>query len=227
MPLKNRKIIITGGPTREWLDPVRFISNSSSGKMGIAIADEASKRAREVVLIHGPIEKALIKDKDYRLVSIESTVDLLDAVLNEITPNSVLVMAAAPADYTPMEKSEIKIKKDLDDDGLVLRLKKNPDILRHVARTRVDDSSLPDMFVVGFAAETNNIEEYALKKLKEKKLDMICLNDVSRSDAGFATDTNAIIIFTKNEEKIELPLLLKEEAAGRILDHVEKELQKK
>ncbi|MCP4726331.1 MAG: phosphopantothenoylcysteine decarboxylase, partial [bacterium] len=102
MPLKNKKVIVAGGPTREWLDPVRFISNSSSGKMGIAIADEAVKRAGEVVFIHGPIDNTLLKDKHFRIVPIETTADLLNSVLNEITNNSVLVMAAAPADYTPV-----------------------------------------------------------------------------------------------------------------------------
>lgn len=226
MSLISKRIIVTGGPTREWIDPVRYISNASSGKMGIAIADEAAKRGKETVFIHGPINTSLLDKKKYRTVSVESTADLLQAVMSELTPDIVLIMAAAPADYTPLKKSETKIKKGAENDELILRLKKNPDILKHVARKREKDRSLKDIFVVGFAAETNNVEEYALKKLKEKNLDMICLNDVSRTDAGFSKDTNVITIFTTGGERIELPLLLKEEAAAKILDKIETELQK-
>ena len=226
MSLKSKRIIVTGGPTREWIDPVRYISNASSGKMGIAIADEAAKRGREAVFIHGPINTSLLEKKKYRTVSVESTADLLEAVLKELTPDTVLIMAAAPADYTPLKKSKTKIKKGAENDELILRLKKNPDILKHVAEKIEKDPSLKNIFVIGFAAETNNIEEYALKKLKEKNLDMICLNDVSRSDAGFSTDTNVITIFTRNRERIELPLLLKEKAAEKILDKIEAELEK-
>jgi len=221
MLLKNKKIIVTGGPTREWIDPVRYISNASSGKMGIAIADEAVKRGREAVFIHGPINTTLLENKTYRTVPVESTADLLEAVLKELTPDTVLIMAAAPADYAPVKKSETKIKKGAENDDLTLKLKKNPDILKHVAGKKEKDQSLKNIFVAGFAAETNNIEEYALKKLKEKNLDMICLNDVSRTGAGFAADTNIIIIFTRNGERIELPLLLKDEAAAKILDKIE------
>ncbi len=226
MSLKDRKIIVTGGPTREWIDPVRYISNASSGKMGIAIADIAAKRGRETVFIHGPISASLLAKTKYRTVPVESTADLLNAVINELTPDTVLIMAAAPADYAPLKKSEIKIKKGAENDELTLRLKKNPDILKHVAEKREDDPALRNIFVVGFAAETNNIEEYALKKLKEKNLDMICLNDVSRTDAGFSADTNVITIFTRNRERLELPLLLKENAAAAILDKIESELKK-
>ncbi|MCU0821041.1 MAG: phosphopantothenoylcysteine decarboxylase [Spirochaetes bacterium] len=226
MLLNDKKIIVTGGPTREWIDPVRYISNASSGKMGIAIADMAARRGWAVVFIHGPIDATLIKNKKYRTVSVESTSDLLDAVISELTPDTVLIMAAAPADYAPLKKSETKIKKEAENDELTLRLKKNPDILKHVADKRRNDASLKNIFVAGFAAETNNIEEYALKKLKEKNLDMICLNDVSRTDAGFSKDTNVITIFTRGGERIALPLLKKDEAASEILNKIEAELHK-
>ena len=223
MYLKNKKIIVTGGPTREWLDPVRFISNPSSGKMGIAIAEEACLRAREVVFIHGTIDKALLRGNAYRKISIETTTDLLNAVLGEITHDSILIMAAAPADYTPHKKSIIKIKKS--NRKLLLKLKKNPDILKEVALIRKNKHAYRKMFVVGFAAETDKIEIHALKKLKEKNLDMICLNDVSRRDAGFGTDSNAVVIFTKNGGRIQLSLMPKVEVACRILDYVEMELK--
>ena len=225
MLLKNRKIIVTGGPTREWLDTVRFLSNPSTGKMGIAIADEACMRSREVVFIHGPIDKSLLRDKAYKIISVETTVDLLNAVVGEITHDSVLIMAAAPADYTPLEKSATKIKKKNDEPVLILKL--NPDILKEVSRIRENNQSLKNIFVVGFAAETEKLDVYALKKLNEKNLDMICLNDVSRRDAGFGTDTNVITIFKKEGNRIELPLLSKREVACKIMNHIEKELHRR
>ena len=110
MSLKNKKIIVTGGPTREWIDPVRFISNASSGKMGIALADAAAPKAKETIFIHGPIDQSLLKHKSYKNISIETTEELLNAVMSAIGPETVLIMAAAPADYKPEEKSQTKIK---------------------------------------------------------------------------------------------------------------------
>lgn len=222
MSLSNRKVVITGGPTREWLDPVRYISNPSSGKMGISLADESFNRGYSTVFIHGTVDSSLLKDKGYRMVSVETTDDLLTAVLNEINRDVILIMAAAPVDYSPIKKSETKIKKE--EGELLLRLKKNPDILKSVAIKKEKDISLVNLFVVGFAAETDNVEEYALKKLRDKKLDMICLNDVSRKDAGFGTETNVVTIFTKNGEKIEFPLLSKKELSSRILNCIEANL---
>ncbi len=224
MPLKDKKLIITGGPTIEALDPVRFISNRSSGKMGKALADAASKRAAETVFIHGPVHESLLHDAEFRTVPVESTEDLLRAVKRELTSSSVLVMAAAPADYRPAEKSEIKIKKKSDE--MTLRLVKNPDILKTVASMKQNNFTFKGVFLVGFAAETNNIEEYALDKLREKDLDMICVNDVGRKDAGFGKDTNIVTIFTRNGERIELPLMSKLDTAERILDCVEQALGK-
>lgn len=223
MPLRGRKIIVTGGPTREWMDPVRFISNPSTGKMGIAIADEALGRSNKVVFIHGPIDKNLLMGKGYSSVSVETTEDLLHAVVGELAPDCVLLMAAAPVDYRPIERAPNKIKKDKK--SLVLKLEKTPDILGNVASVRLRDPLLKDIFVVGFAAETSNIEEYAMKKLREKKLDMICLNDVGRKGAGFGADTNIITIFTRRGDTVELSLLSKREAAREILNQVERELQ--
>jgi phosphopantothenoylcysteine decarboxylase/phosphopantothenate--cysteine ligase len=124
MSLKDRKLIVTGGPTREWLDPVRFISNPSTGKMGAAIADEGLKRCREVVFIHGPIDSSLYEGKPYRSVAVDSTDEMLSAVLSELTEDSVLVMAAAPADYRAMERSKEKIKKEGEE--ILLALRKTP-----------------------------------------------------------------------------------------------------
>ncbi|MCP4133825.1 MAG: hypothetical protein GY754_22845 [bacterium] len=219
--LKQRKVIVTGGPTREWLDPVRFLSNPSSGKMGIALAREAHKRAQETVFIHGPIHSSSLVEVPCRRVPIESTANLLTAVLEELQDNAVLIMSAAPADYTPVEKSPIKMKKTGSE--LVLTLTRTPDILKNVYDRRTS-GTWNNIFVAGFAAETTNVEEYALGKLKNKGLDMICCNDVSREGAGFGTDTNIITIFTGSGSKIELPILSKTEVASRILDQVEAEL---
>jgi phosphopantothenoylcysteine decarboxylase/phosphopantothenate--cysteine ligase len=218
MLLRDRKAVVTGGPTREWLDPVRFISNPSSGKMGLAIADECFHRARETVFIHGPIETGLVAVKKYRCVPVESTADMLEAVTNELEENAVLVMAAAPADYTPLKKEDRKIKKG--EKKITIELHKTPDILKEVSALR-REGRFRDIFTVGFAAETNDIEEYALKKLSDKNLDMICLNDVSQKGAGFGSDTNIITIFARDGARKDLPMVSKQEVAARIVDEIE------
>lgn len=224
MLLKGSKIIVTGGPTREWFDPVRYISNASSGRMGIAIADKAYKISKNTVFIHGPISEHLVKEKPYRCLKIETTSDLLKAVLEQIGENSVLIMCAAPADYTPVEKSEEKIKKQEGD--IVLHMKRTPDILKNVAEVR-ESEKLKDFFVAGFAAETINTEEYAMSKLTGKNLDMICLNDVSKEGAGFNVDTNIMTLFTRTGLKVELPMLSKDKVASEILKLIDTELLKR
>jgi phosphopantothenoylcysteine decarboxylase/phosphopantothenate--cysteine ligase len=212
---------VTGGPTREWLDPVRFLSNPSSGKMGVALADHAFTRCRETVFVHGPMSGALLAGRPYRLLSVESTSDLLQAVIGELEDHAVLIMAAAPADYTPVEKSAVKIKKR--DGELLLRLTKTPDVLKEVARRR-EAGSYPGLFVVGFAAETNDTENYARGKLREKKCDMICLNDVSAAGAGFGVDTNIMTLFTERGGRFDLPLMSKEKTAATIIDIIGEEI---
>ena len=194
MSLSDYKVIVTGGPTREWIDPVRYISNPSSGKMGIAIADEAQKRKCKTVFIHGPINNDLLKGKSFEIVPIETTNDLLEEVLNNIQEKSVLIMAAAPADYKPVSKAEQKIKKN--DSELIIKMEKNPDVLKNVA-SKIEKNSIENIFVVDFAAETNDVEKHARTKLDAKKLNMICLNDVTRKGARFGSDTNIITIFKK------------------------------
>lgn len=221
MLLTGSKIIITGGPTREWFDPIRYISNASSGKMGVALADEAYRLSPDTVFIHGPINEFYIKDKPYRCVEVESTADLLHAVLAELAEPCILIMAAAPADYTPAERSGEKIKKQ--DGDLVITMKRTPDILKNVAEYR-KSKGLGDIFVAGFAAETVNTEEYALGKLKGKDLDMICLNDVSKTGAGFNTDTNIMTIFTRQGRRIDIPMQSKNSVAREILGVIEKEI---
>lgn len=225
MLLEHKKIIVTGGPTREWIDPVRYISNASSGKMGIALADAAYAISENTIFIHGPIDESLLKGKEYRKIAVESTDDMLSAVISELTGDTVLIMSAAPADYAPLKKSEHKIKKESED--LRIDLKKNPDILKNVAKKRLANPEFKNIFVAGFAAETRNIEEYAVGKLREKNLDMICLNDVGRAGAGFAGDTNIITLFISDGRREELPLLSKKECAIMILQRIEMELEKR
>jgi phosphopantothenoylcysteine decarboxylase/phosphopantothenate--cysteine ligase len=221
MLLKDRKVIVTGGPAREWIDPVRYISNPSTGKMGSALADEAYKRSRETVFIHGHVRETLISGKPYRCVMAGTTAKMLSAVLEEMEDGALLIMAAAPADYTPASPNKTKLKKGAG--SMALELKRTPDILMEVSAGR-EKGDFKNSFVAGFAAETDNLEEYALKKLNEKNLEMICLNDVSRKDAGFAAETNAVTLFFKNGERTELPLLSKAGVAEKILDEIEKRM---
>jgi len=186
--------------------------------MGVALADAAYKKSRDTVFIHGPVNEYYIMDKPYRCIPVESTEDLLAAVLAELVEPCVLIMAAAPADYTPVVRSSEKIKKSEGD--LVITMKRTPDILKNVADFR-KSKGLVDIFVAGFAAETINTEEYAVGKLKSKSLDMICLNDVSREGAGFNTDTNIMTIFTARGERIELPMQSKSLIAENIMGQVE------
>lgn len=214
MLLKDRKLIVTGGPTREWLDPVRFISNPSTGKMGRAIAEAGLGQARETVFIHGPVN---LPAGDYRRIAVETTEDMLNAVLEELEDGAALVMAAAPADYGAAVITETKIKKAAE--TMTLELKKTPDILKAVAAKR-SEGAFKDMFTAGFAAETNNTEEYALAKLKEKNLDMICLNDVSKKAFGFGSDYNELIIYSREGKRYALPPLPKSELARLVLGYI-------
>ncbi|TAL33008.1 MAG: phosphopantothenoylcysteine decarboxylase [Spirochaetes bacterium] len=222
MSLKNRKVVVTGGPTREWIDPVRYISNASSGKMGIALADAAGPRCAETVFVHGPIERSLLEGRPYRTVAVETTGELLDAVMREIDGSAVLIMAAAPADYRPASKSPVKIKKD--DEHLTIDLVKNPDILMAVVARRAAEPEMEGLYTAGFAAETHDAEAFAREKLAYKNLDMICLNDVGKPGAGFSVDTNIMTVFTRRGARVELALASKRDIAVRILDLIESDM---
>lgn len=210
--LQGEKILITAGATREEIDPVRFISNHSSGKMAFAIAEAATKRGAEVVLIAGVT--SVEPPENVRVVRALSAEEMHSAVLAELSNSTVFIAAAAVADYRPKKRATEKIKKK--DEDLILELEKTPDILADVASKRREN-----LLVIGFAAETEKVLEHARIKLDRKKLDLIVANDVSRADSGFGKDTNLITILTKNAaEPITLPLLSKYEAAHRILDEV-------
>lgn len=222
MQLSDKKMIVTGGPTREWIDPVRYISNASSGKMGIAIADAAYKKCHELVFIHGPIDASLITGKPYRCIGVESTVDMLEAIKKELSPACILIMAAAPADYKPATKSPVKIKKT--NENLTIELQRNPDILKTIAQIKKEKNEFKDVVLIGFAAETTDVIAYGKTKLFEKELSMICINDVSRTDTGFASNFNEVTVMLANGNIIDLHKMTKNEVAEGIINIIINEL---
>ena len=216
--LAGKKVLVTAGPTTEAIDPVRYISNRSSGKMGYAVAQQAAARGAEVLIISGPV--SLPPPDGVRCVRVESARQMREAVLAEYADCDVVIMAAAVADYRVAAPADHKIKKTADNQELVLQLLRNPDILQELGEAK------QQQFLVGFAAETHNLEEYARKKLQSKRADLLVANDVSRSDAGFDVDTNQIIIFGADGSRREYPLTTKLQAAAYILDAVTKKIKK-
>ena len=210
--LAGERFLITVGATREEIDPVRFISNRSSGKMGFALAEAAVKRGAAVTVIAGLT--TVDPPAGVRIVKALSADEMLKAVASEAGKASVFIGAAAIADYRPAHRADQKIKKS--NESLTLTLERTPDVLSQVAASRANG-----MIVVGFAAETENVLDNAKEKLRSKKLDAIVANDVSREDSGFDTVTNKIAIIT-TDNAVELPLMAKSEAADRILDAIVK-----
>ena len=210
--LTGERFLITVGATREEIDPVRFISNRSSGRMGFALAEAALKRGGDVTVVAGIT--TVNPPAGVKVVRALSAAEMDQAVARESTNASVFIGAAAIADYRPAHRADQKIKKT--EESVTLTLERTADVLANVAAARHNG-----MLVVGFAAETENVIENAREKLRSKKLDAIIANDVTRSDSGFDTTTNAITIITaKNSDAVELPALSKSEAANRILDVV-------
>lgn len=214
--LEGKTVLITAGPTYEAIDPVRFIGNHSSGKMGFSLAEEASKRGAKVILISGPSSQK-INDKNVELHKVTSAKEMLSKVFEFYDKIDIGIASAAVADYAPKEVAKEKIKKN--DDNLTIELIKNPDILRTMGEKKTHQ------FLVGFALETQNEEENAKGKLEKKNLDMIVLNSLRDEGAGFKNDTNKIKIFTKTEKK-EFNLKSKDDVAKDILDFVESQLLK-
>ena len=203
------RVVVTAGPTREAIDPVRFMTNKSSGKMGYAIAEALLARGAHVQLISGPVSIAPPGGLEY--VAIESTEDLYQAVMKAAPSVDMLIQAAAPADFTPADYSGQKIKKS-SQQGLTLQFKQTKD----VAKAAGVHKKLHQVFV-GFAAETGRDMDKVMKKLEEKNLDMICFNDVTQEGAGFDVDTNILSLISIRDQ-IQLPLMSKREAADRLLD---------
>jgi phosphopantothenoylcysteine decarboxylase/phosphopantothenate--cysteine ligase len=212
--LSGEKILITTGATREAIDPVRFISNNSSGKMGFAVARAARERGADVTVVAGVTSAG--EPPDVKVVRGISAEEMHQAVMAELPDATVFIGAAAVADYRPSELAASKIKKT--GEQMTLTLDKTPDILSDVSKNRHDG-----LLVVGFAAETNNVLDYARTKLEKKNLDLVIANDVSKQGAGFDIDTNIITILNRNgDAPVELPLMSKLEAAHKVLDAVVK-----
>jgi phosphopantothenoylcysteine decarboxylase/phosphopantothenate--cysteine ligase len=211
--LAGRRVVVTAGGTREAIDPVRFISNHSSGKMGYAVATAARDRGATVTLI---TTAALPDPFGVEVIHLDSAEQMLGAVLETTRQADLLVMAAAVGDFRPKSVAGQKIKKRGDDEGLVLELVRNPDILAEVAAQKT--AGYGPRLTVGFAAETEDLLANARGKLERKKLDLIVANDVSAKDAGFAVDTNRVTLLFKDGRVEGLPLLSKTEVAERILE---------
>ena len=218
-PLRGARVLVTAGPTFEDLDPVRYIGNRSSGRMGFALAGEAARRGAEVTLVAGPtsIEPPPVNE----VVRVRSAAEMHGAVLQHAERADVVIMAAAVADYTPERRAEQKIAKR--DDQLTLVLRKTPDILADLGARRAASGRGP--LLVGFAAETENVVARAAAKREAKHVDLIVANDVSREDAGFEVDTNAVTIVGAGGPET-LPLQSKDRVAMAILDRIEELLAK-
>lgn len=206
----GEKVLVTAGPTREELDPIRFFSNYSSGKMGYALARAARRRGAEVTLVTGPV--SLDAPWGVNTVRVTSAEEMREAVLRLFPAATIVIKTAAVADYRPDERASAKIKKT--DSPLTVKLVRNPDILAELGRNK------GDRFLVGFAAETGDTGESAAKKLQEKNLDLVVANDVTRAGAGFAVDTNIVKILSNDGRAEDLPLMGKDELADVILDRV-------
>lgn len=218
--LAGRQLVVTAGGTREAIDPVRFVSNHSSGKMGYAVAEAARDRGAQVTLV---TSAALPEPVAVKVIRVNSASEMKEAVLASSREADALVMAAAVADFRPATVADQKIKKKEDTEGLSLDLVRNPDILAEVALQK-EGGSGPHV-TVGFAAETQELLANAQGKLVRKKLDLIVANDVSASDAGFAVDTNRVTLIGVDGLAEELPLMSKIEVAEKILDKIERLLR--
>jgi phosphopantothenate---cysteine ligase (CTP) len=214
-----KKIIITSGPTKEWIDPVRYISNASSGLMGYCIAEECKKLTENLVYIAGGTDPEFKTIDGAKNISVESTQDMLESILSELEEDSLLIMSAAPADYRPANTSEIKIKKkdsQLNETGyLTLELIENPDILKTVSEF-VQEKNWRNVKRIGFSAETHDLELHALGKLKRKDLDWILGNSVGKG-IGFGGVQNTLHCYARNGEKFVLGPLDKRSLAKEIV----------
>lgn len=206
------KVLVTAGPTVEAIDPVRYISNHSTGKMGYAIANMAAKRGAFVTLVSGPVISSVKAYSEVKVVNVVSAADMFEAVKENLDNNDIVIKAAAVADYTPETVSDNKIKKS--DDDLSIKLKRTEDILKYIG-----EHKRKNQFVCGFSMETENLEENSRKKLLKKNVDMIAANNLKEEGAGFGVDTNVITLITKNDTK-KLPLMSKESVADEILNEI-------
>ncbi|MFO1445847.1 bifunctional phosphopantothenoylcysteine decarboxylase/phosphopantothenate--cysteine ligase CoaBC [Bacillus sp. Bva_UNVM-123] len=206
--LLGKKIVVTAGPTREKIDAVRYISNHSSGKMGYAIAEESVKAGAEVILISGPV--SIQPPAGVNLIQVESAQQMYEAVMEEYMNADIIIKTAAVADYRPKISYDHKIKKQPGEQ--ILELERTHDILLELGKQK------DKQILIGFAAETDNVAEYAKAKLMKKNVDMIVANNVKAEGAGFETDTNIVTLFKRDGTSIDLPIMSKHEVAEKILE---------
>ncbi|CAI6270848.1 bifunctional phosphopantothenoylcysteine decarboxylase/phosphopantothenate--cysteine ligase CoaBC [Bacillus subtilis] len=210
-PLEGKHVVITAGPTREAVDPVRFFTNKSTGKMGYALAEAAVQLGARVTLISGPV--SLDQPKGLaEFITVQSAADMREAVLSVYDASDIVIKTAAVADFTPKTVFDHKMKKQ--EGGMTLELKRTVDILKELGEKK------KEQILVGFAAETQDIEHYARKKLAAKNLDLIVANDVKANGAGFGADTNIVTIFFKDGHKRELPIMSKLDVSFEILQEI-------
>ena len=211
--LKNKKVLVTAGPTKEFIDPFRCLTNPSTGKMGIAIANECAKRGAEVILVSS-INDDSISNK-VKKVKIISTNDMFEAVKNNFKDCDFIIKAAAVSDYTPVQIFDKKVKKQ--DGNLSIEFKRTQDILKYVGDNKTDNQK-----VIGFAAETNNLIEYAKEKITKKNLDYIVANDISKKDIGFGSEDNEVYIIDKHNNIKKIDKSSKNNIAKAIIDEISK-----
>ena len=208
--LAGKKVLVTAGPTREALDPVRFITNHSTGKMGYALAKAAARRGAEVTLVSGPV--SIPAPRFVKVVPVESAREMFEAVTSLALEQDAVIKAAAVADYRPAEVASEKIKKS--DGSMSIPMERTDDILAWLGAHRQ-----PGQFLCGFSMETENLLENSRKKLEKKKIDMIAANSLKEPGAGFGVDTNVVTLITKDGQEA-LARMSKEETAHRILDRI-------
>ena len=211
--LKDKKILVSAGPTVEPIDPVRFISNHSSGKMGYAIARAAEKRGGLVTLVSGPVN--IDPPVGVECIDVQTCEEMAIQMFANLDQADIIIKVAAVADYKPIDPKSRKIKKKENEKNLSILLTKNPDILKQLGKKKTRNQ-----FLVGFAAETDDLEKNALLKMAKKNLDMIAANIVGSSDSGFKTDTNKVKLFFRDGSSFDIPLMGKDNVADILIDHV-------
>lgn len=214
--LVGKKILITAGPTKEKIDPVRFITNRSTGKMGYAIAEVAAQMGADVTLVSGPV--SLDAPNNVNIIHVESARDMYEAVMNQYEDQDIVIKTAAVADYRPKIVHDHKMKKKSGD--LSIELERTNDILMELGQTK------KNQILVGFAAETDNVEQYAKAKLEKKRADMIVANNVASVGAGFASETNQVSIYKKDGTVTDVPMMSKHDVAKKILGEIASLLKK-
>ncbi len=210
----GRRVLITAGPTAEDFDPVRFVTNRSTGRMGVALARMAAWRGANVTIVHGPMSWPIPPNGGIHACPVRNAQSMYDAVMARVADMDLAILCAAVADFTPIEYSNVKIKKQKSADGVFsLKMKRTPDILDSIGH-----SSGHRPFLVGFAAESDHVQAYAQAKLESKNCDMLCANDVTKPGSGFAVGTNQVTVFKRDGSIVELPQMSKEDVARRVLD---------